>query len=426
MGEREQDHLLRHSALLLAATQVANVSNLLFQVVMGRALAPEQYGVLAAMLGVALMLGTPMDALRTVVAHFSARLAADGRSGEVRGLLGRWFAGLTLLAAPVAVAALLFNGELSAFFQLGAQRWPIPLTGAILAGSFYLPLFSGALQGVQAFGWMAVAQHSWGVVRLAVAAALVLGVAPRAEFGLLGQVAGVAASAALGWLGLRAVLGENRRTPSEAKAAPGMMRYFGFSLLALGGFAVLMNADIVMVKRYFDPVEAGLFARAGTIGRAVVFISMPVALAMFPKVTSVGDVRSGSRLVLAKALGLAALIILAAVSLVALWPRLPLLVLFRDAAPDAEMIRLVRWVTWAMSPLGLVYLLIHFELAQHRFGQAMALAGCALLYVAMVAFRHDTVRQVVAALALAAGLAAAVLVVGAPWRPTATRPETPP
>ena len=38
-----------------------------------------------------------------------------------------------------------------------------------------------------------------------------------------------------------------------------MFRYFRYSLLSLGGFAVLMNADIIMVKRLFDPEIAGLF-----------------------------------------------------------------------------------------------------------------------------------------------------------------------
>ena len=76
MSAERHEGLLRHSFLLMAATQVANVSNLLFQMVMGRALTEVQYGVLSSMLGVVLVVATPMEAVRTAFAHFAARLAA--------------------------------------------------------------------------------------------------------------------------------------------------------------------------------------------------------------------------------------------------------------------------------------------------------------------------------------------------------------
>ena len=137
MGADSPQNLLRHSALLMAATQVANAANLLFQVVMGRTLDPVQYGVLSAMLGVVLVISTPMDALRTMIAHYASRLAAAQRGVEIRALLGRWFGLLSLVAVPVLAAAGLLNSTFSEFFRLGEQRGPIPLTGAILAGSLY-------------------------------------------------------------------------------------------------------------------------------------------------------------------------------------------------------------------------------------------------------------------------------------------------
>ncbi|HOW98072.1 MAG TPA: hypothetical protein P5567_07355 [Kiritimatiellia bacterium] len=414
MANRGQEHLLRHGVLLMAATQVANVSNLLFQVVMGRTLSAEQYGELASMLGIILVLATPMDAVRTAVAHFASRLLGEGRTGEIRVLVGRGFRMMTWAAAPVLLVSLLLGDVLARWFHLDSGL-PVRLTGLIVAGSFYMPVFIGSLQGVQSFGWMACTQHSWSVVRLVAGGALVWSVAPLATWGLAGHLAGVLSSIVWGAIGLRVLPSRER---SDAGTAPiaDVFRYFVFSLLILGGFAVLMNADIIMVKHLFSPLEAGLFARGATIGRSVVFVSVPIAMAMFPKVTSAGEVAAGTRGTLVRAFVFSGLIVLLAVGAVTLWPALPLRILFRVAEPDLQMIGLVRALTWAMAPLGLVYLAVHFELAQHRFRSVLPLLVCATAYAAAVALRHERVEQVAQALAACSWLALAWLLVGLPWR----------
>ena len=63
--------LLHHSIFMFVATQLANVANMLFQFVAGRKLPDDEYGVLAAMLSIYLVASTPIDALRTAMAHFT-------------------------------------------------------------------------------------------------------------------------------------------------------------------------------------------------------------------------------------------------------------------------------------------------------------------------------------------------------------------
>ena len=103
----------------------------------------------------------------------------------------------------------------------------------------------------------------------------------------------------------------------------------------------------------------------------------------------------------------------AAFSLLAKWA---LLLLFNDRAPTADMIRLVRYVMWAMSPLSMVFLLMNFELARHRFRQAVLLLPCAVVYVLGVARWHDTVLEVAGVLAVVNLSAVVLLAAGLPWR----------
>ncbi len=408
----KRDGLLRHSILLMAANQVGNVSNILFQAVMGWALSLEQYGVLASMLGATLIFSTPLDAIRMSFAHYSARLAAEGRTADIKRLVLEWFKGLTGLSLLLAVLGIVFSRPLADFFQI-QNRAPIIITSLMIAALPYGPVFGGCLQGVQAFRWLAVLSTGWSVIRLAVAAILVVCLPPIAEWGLLGQCVGFAGTFVIGVWSLRRILGPG---PIGANMPRGVRTYFFNSLLVLAGFGVLMFADVVMVKHYFDPEQAGLFARAATIGRAVIFLPMPIAMAMFPKVASAGEMTDHSWRTLLKAMLFAVVVVAGAVLVFSLLPQVPLFLLFKDSHPTAEMIRLVRVVLWAMSPLGLVYVIMNFEMAQHRFTPAVVLLLCAAAYVGGVVVWHGALLQVVAVLATVSLLAGVSLALCLPSR----------
>jgi O-antigen/teichoic acid export membrane protein len=407
MSSRHEQGLVRHSLLLMAATQLANVSNLIFQVLMGWSLDRVEYGALATMLNITLIVATPLDALRTATAHFTARCARTGQPQAVWTLVRRWSIKVTAVALPVALAGMLASAPLARFFQM-TDPWPVILTSLVLVGLVVLPLFIGALQGMQSFLWMSGSQYAWSLIRLFVGAALVWGVTRTAAAGLAAQAIGVFVAVCIGWVGLRRVVG-----PAGEGAEPshGVGAYFVRSLWLLAGFAVLMNADMILVKHFFDPDQAGQFAQAATIGRSIIFLPMPIALAMFPKVISMGATSQSSRRTLVLALGMVVALIGAAALAVSLWPWLPLRVMYNVKAPTPEQLHLVRCVIWAMAPLGLVYLLMNFELAQHRFSAMPGLLILAWCYVTGVGFLHASLLQVVGVLALVSVLAAALFAV---------------
>ena len=415
MDSSKQEGLLRHSILLMAATQVGNVANLLFHVVMGRKLEPTEYGILTAMLGIVLIIATPMDALRMAMAHYSALLAQEGRSGAVTHLVRRWSRNLAIPAVLVLVVGILASPWISGFFHLD-NPMPVVLTCFILGSVLLLPILAGALLGLQSFIWMSVCSQAWGVVRLVVSAVLVSVAGAYAEWGIAAHALGAGVSVAFGIWGLRWNL---KSVPPLDEHLTGVTRYCTQSMLILAGFAILMNADVVMVKHFFpDAQQVGLFARAATIGRTMVFITMPIALAMFPKVASAGSIEAHNWKTLMSAIVYVVTILGGAALACSVYAWIPLRILYNDRTPDAEMIRLVRRVVCAMAPMGLTYLLMNFQMAQRRFKPAYLLLACAAGYVVGVALFHQTVWQVVAVLGLASTLSSVVLIAGLPWRST--------
>lgn len=413
----ESGRLLKHSLLLMAATQFGSVANLLFQVLTMHRLPKEEYGVLATMLSLAVMIGTPMEALRTAVAHHFARLAGTGRAGQGLALFCHWGRWVLLASGTVWLGGALASGALARLYHLPSAG-PVLMMVLILGGSLATPLFLGAMQGFQAFGWFALTSQSWGVVRLVWVAVLLGAVGTQVTVLLWAQVAAVAATLLLGGLGLRRLL---PRGAAEGPAETPSLTYLARSLAMMAAFAFLMNADLSFVKHYFDPVAAGGFAVAATIARAIVFLPMPVALAMFPKVVSRGESSRASWRTLGFALGLVLAIILGAVA--ACWLLAPwLLRLFTGAEADAIQIGLLRGMLLALSPLGLTWLLMNFELAQHRFGALPGLAVCAAGYGLTALLRHGSPWQIMEALGGWGLLSAAVVLCGLPWKQGLGRP----
>lgn len=408
MTGTKDDGLLKHGFLLMAATQIANVSNILYHVAMGRAL-DDSYSTLLTMLNLMLIVGTPMEAVRTATAHFAARAVQAGDRGAVLLLLRTW--GLRLLGLGLLLTAmtLVFRAEIAAWFHFDGVG-PVLVTAITLPGLLLVPMLAGALQGLQSFVWMSLGLQALSILRLAGGAAFVWWIRASPSGGLCGQTLGVAAALGVGCWGLSRLL---RRASPARMDLRGTGGYLGRSLVALSAFAVLMMMDVLLVKHYV-PGTAEDFARAATVARSVIFLPMPIALAMFPKVVSAGHLTPESRRIFWKALALVGGLVLCGVGGCLLLPGLPLKVLYGVATPEAE--RLVRWVVLAMTPVSLVYLLLNFEMAQHRFRSIPLLWAGALLYVVGSIFCHGSAIQITWMLAAGSTLAAAGLCAGMPWK----------
>ena len=54
----------------------------------------------------------------------------------------------------------------------------------------------------------------------------------------------------------------------------------GITLLC---FMILTNVDLILVKHFFTPIEAGYYSIAQMVGKIILFLPIPVVMVMFPK-----------------------------------------------------------------------------------------------------------------------------------------------
>lgn len=384
-----RDGLLGHSILVMLLLHTASASNLLFHMAMGRMLDSAAYGVLAALLGSFFIFYTPLFfSIQNTLSHFSKHLISEGRAVDVRYLVWKWVKKSSAIAFPVLLLVLALSEVLANRFHMDSI-WPVVLMAIILFVSILMPVFSGAFQGLEKFASMAAASHLWTVVRLVAGALLVGLLSPTVEFAFVAHLFGVLICLWVGVRGLRSAIPDPVPTGQPLEKAG---KYFFGSLTALFFYAVLMNAGVVMVKIFFpNEMDYGPYAQAFMIGRMVVFLSLPLANVLFPKVSARQGMSEESLGSLLKAIVLSFILVGSIVGFFLIWPCVPLAAMFGNWFPNAEMMNLVRWVVLSMSPLGLVFLIMNFEMAQNRFSLLAPLGLFALLFVGGFSLYHPSV-----------------------------------
>jgi O-antigen/teichoic acid export membrane protein len=257
----------------------------------------------------------------------------------------------------------------------------------------------GVLVGVQAFEWSAMIGNSWTAVRLMLGVVLVL-MGLGAVGALSAHMLGILVSVILSFVICGSLLGKGLPKPERP---PGIYVYMRGYLLTFGAYGVLSSADVLLVKSYFPPEQAGIFAMAATVARMVFFLPGPVAAAMFPKVTSAGESSAASRRTLLKAIIVSGLMVAGIGVVFLVIPEFMLKLLTREVHPGQ--VTILRCMVLALAPLTLVQLFINYELAQRRFGIMLPLYVCAGGYVLGTRFWHETPLQVVLSLGVASTIA---------------------
>jgi O-antigen/teichoic acid export membrane protein len=393
--------LVRQNLVLFVGGFLAGVGGFVYHSIAGRALGPEAYGEVSALVGV-YTVGTTVNLMVVVVlARYAATLKATGRPGAIRHIVQRT---ATVIAMPAVLfcllaAALAVPG--AAFLQL-VSPLPLVVVGVAIAAYWYTAIPRGVLQGTQRFHALSANLSLEIVVRTGLLVVfLLLGLS---VFGAtLAILAGVVFAFGLGLYSIRDAFAlEPERVRVRTMAA--------FALTASAGtlgISLLYNADVVLAKHYLNQYDAGIYGSLNKLGTILFYGTLSVSQVLFPRVLeAVAKRHHPGRLLLLSA-ALMSLLGLCAIAVFAVAPGLVVGILYGPKYLSAQPYLL------AVGCIGLAVslsnLLVQFFMAVHdRVFIVLLAAGCAL-EASLIAFFHAGVGQVVEDVLLAVvGLLAAL------------------
>jgi O-antigen/teichoic acid export membrane protein len=315
----------------------------------------------------------PMTPVQMMFAQQSALALATGKERQLSNLIRIVWIWITVIFAVVFVGVLIYQKQIVAGWHLPDS---ICLWIGVVVMYFYmlLPMFSGVLQGRQDFFWLGWVNILGGIGRLIPAAVLVVAIG----WGAKGMMAGVLCGYLLG------VAVSLRRTrdlwtlPTEKFDGKSLLRQVTPLLLGFGGCQILFTSDTLFSKAFFTDDQMKPYLVAGTLSRALLWLVLPMATVLFPKLIQSRVKSEKNNLFGLAVLGTALLSLCGALGL---WVTGPLVVrLVTHASDVSDTMALIPWYAGAMIPLALANVMVNDLMAKGRYIIVPFILGLAVTY----------------------------------------------
>jgi O-antigen/teichoic acid export membrane protein len=282
-----RSQLLRGTALIAVAMAVMNVGTYGFTMVAARLLGPREYGALAAVMGLLLVLNVVSLGLQATGARRVSAAPEDLDRTEADVLAATYRSAiavgvLCLLCIPVVTVVLRLDTWLVAgMIALTA----VPLT--VMGGQ------AGILQGERRWFALAGVYLGMGLGRVVFGAGA-LWLEADTVSAMTGVALGAAVPVLVGGAALRRRSATARRRMGARPGQPTVgrsrrvVRELAHNSHALLAFFALTNVDVVIARITLDDYHSGLYAGGLILAKAVLFLPQFVVVLAFPAMSAAG------------------------------------------------------------------------------------------------------------------------------------------
>ncbi len=271
--------LIYGSSIVVIGGLVANFINFLFNLFMSRNLIVSDYGTLASIVS---LIGFPtliLTALTPLVVSFAGEYFVKGQLAQIRGLYLKVLKFLFALGILVFLSFIFFLPSISSFFHIN-NRLILLLADFMIFLAFMGILNLALLQAKLAFGYQLFLSLLGAVVKLILGILLVF-----AGFSVTGAVWAMAISGFVLYIfsfyPIKFIFDKKLISDSIINTKE-LFKYGVPSALTLLGLTSFISSDVVLVKHFFNPHTAGIYAGLSLLGKVIFYITAPIMGVMFP------------------------------------------------------------------------------------------------------------------------------------------------
>ncbi|MEZ5320849.1 MAG: oligosaccharide flippase family protein [Microthrixaceae bacterium] len=387
------------SIVVIGSVALGNASTYGFQLVTGRFLGADAYGLLAGLMTVVAVIGVSASSLGTV----AAKAVSAGEVEPRPAVMDRLTRSSVVVGAALTVALVVASPWLSEFLKVD-NVIPMLFVAASIVPTCLGAIAVGRLQGQMRFIAMSLLSATFAVAKLGVGFATM-----AAGLGVTALVAGLVVSTsvcAAGGLYLARHAGAITTKVLDRSTA---QVFLGVTL-----FWVLVSFDVPFARANFTESMAGQYAAADVIGRAVLWLPAVITQITFPQVTAaVSNIESTEPLML-RAFAFAAGLAAAGVAFIWLFGEPVFRVLYGSEYPEAH--RYAWKIGLATVPFAIVHLLLHHNFARNHSRFVSVLIGASIAQMLALTFGPHTPTAYATVLGIVASGTAVALLPRGGWR----------
>jgi O-antigen/teichoic acid export membrane protein len=381
---------------------VGSVFSYLLQIGLGHLLSIEEFGTFNAFLSLSVLFSIPAGAAATSLIKQVAELLAHKAFDTLTEFFWSLVKLSLVLGTVLALFFLLLNTQVSAYLNI-THTSLIFVFAAFLAFSFLNVIPQSYLQGLLRFKAFALLSILSQFLRLSVPLGLVY-----VGLGIPGAYAGLTLAALISFALALALLNKNFTAGQGQDLKLGalyieLLRFSVPVLLISSGIAVLNNADIIMVKHFFTPYDAGIYAGVVTMSKVFLFGASIVQVVMFPQIAHLHACNGNVTQRFGKFLALQLVFILGGLACFAVFPQVINSVMF--GGKFAESVTYLPLFSVFVALYVMITFLAMFLLAVNKTRSFLIILPACMLQYALITVAHADITSVIRVNILAAALA---------------------
>ena len=378
--------LATDSGILIAGSSIGYALNYIFQLYMGRALGPEQYGILSALFAFFYIFGILSNTIFITASNFTARFLKKNELGKIKFkfyVMMHWVLSYGLLIYLIFLA---FTPLLEAYTKIHDffAFAILGITGMImLVNAIYIGIFNG----MQKFLAQVSTSSSVAFVKLFFGIILV-----TSGFGYRGGLEAVLISALFGVALAYFILRKKLPQKPESFESKGLFSYSSSVFLSTLFFTLIFTIDVIILKSLFSSAEVGIYSAGSMIGKLFFFATGIITTLIFPKLS--GEVsRKKSRFILMLSLGVVGIGGVLYIALLRLFPRLIVRILYGSKYLSISPILWLFGGIFVLYSLNNLYRVYYYS--RHEFRYANLAVVFLVLEVAGIYLFHSSLFEVV-------------------------------
>jgi O-antigen/teichoic acid export membrane protein len=330
----------------------------------------------------------PMNTISTVISRYTSEYKVEGDYGKIKKLIFLSFKRLGIFGILGFILMLIASYPISLFLRITVIQVLILSTCVIF--QFLIPVNNGLFQGLQKFKLRGIAENVGPLIRISFALIII-----SLGFGINAVIFTFPLSQMLTFLFSLYFLNKllSKKEINGKLDVKGIYKYSYPILISSSIILLMQNIDILLVKHFFLPAEAGIYSAASNLGKIIIFVLAGISESIFPKVSELASSKKSSLKVLKHGLFYASLISIAFIlSSILFREEITVLLFGKQYLASAY---LLPYFSVSMSFLGIATILFRYSMAIKNFRYILPLSLSFLGQVVAVMIYHNSLLEIV-------------------------------
>jgi len=377
---------IKPAQIFMISVMVVNAGNYVYNLILGRLLGPEQFSDAAILITFLLVLSFIAMTFQLVTAKFSIILEHQ-TVVWFRRVMYKYaiITGLTFGALIILFAQqlqLFFNTSTSEMFFIFGLGIPI---------YFIMSINRGFYQGQDELKKLSVTYQSEMLSRLIFTLAILLLLNIQSSIGI---AYGILISFFFGLIPIKiSHLFEKNNSDVSSEITKPILNFFLLTAFYELTQIIINNSDILLVKHYFNAIDAGLYASLALIGRMVYFIAWMFVMLLLPNVVRLKKAGKNTKPILFKYVIYISCISISIIASCYLFPKTIVHLFFGEQyLPIAPLL----WKYGiATSMFAIANIFAYYYLSLDKYIPVVITGILGLSQVILIIFYHNSLEQVV-------------------------------